>query len=148
MSSKIIKVISLCAVINIFIISSCDTQKLPVKELSIERDGQVITIVKAEIAEKQEEKTKGLMHRKNLADGEGMLFIFEQDQIMSFWMVNTVIPLSIAFITSDGRIFDIKNMYPNDKNSVSSSRSGRYALEVPQGWFTNVGVKIGDIVNF
>ena len=136
--------VPLCLII--IFISSCEAQKLPVKELSIEREGRLIATVKAEIAESQEEKSKGLMHRKNLPEGEGMLFVYEHDQIMSFWMLNTIIPLSIAFISYDGKIIDIKDMYPNNKNSVTSSRSVRYALEVPQGWFTNVGVKTGDLV--
>jgi uncharacterized membrane protein (UPF0127 family) len=84
------------------------------------------------------------MFRKRLADGEGMLFIFERDEALSFWMKNTLIPLSIAFIASDGRIIDIKDMRPLDLSSVKSSRSVRYALEVPQGWFNRVNVRPGD----
>jgi len=125
---------------------SCNTQKLPVTDLTIERDGQIIAVVKAEIAETDEEKAQGLMYRKKLPDGEGMFFVFESDQILSFWMKNTFIPLSIAYISYDGRIIDIKDMYPHDTNSVVSSRSVRYALEVPQGWFSRVGVRTGDIV--
>jgi uncharacterized membrane protein (UPF0127 family) len=87
------------------------------------------------------------MYREKLPDGEGMIFVYERDQILSFWMKNTYIPLSIAFITSDGRIIEIKDMYPHDTNSVLSSRSARYALEVPQGWFLRAGVQIGDMVN-
>ncbi|MDR3019483.1 MAG: DUF192 domain-containing protein, partial [Treponema sp.] len=115
-------------------------------ELLIEREGERVAVIKTEIAKTQEERNQGLMHRKSLPDGEGMLFVFERDQIMSFWMKNTLIPLSIAFIASDGRILEIKNMYPNDQNSVLSSRSARYALEVPQGWFARAGVVIGDVV--
>jgi uncharacterized membrane protein (UPF0127 family) len=84
------------------------------------------------------------MYRKNLSDGEGMLFIFERDDVLSFWMKNTLIPLSIAFIASDGRILEIRNMQPHDLNSIKSSRSVRYALEVPQGWFSRAGVRVGD----
>jgi len=86
------------------------------------------------------------MFRKKLPDGEGMLFVFEADQVLSFWMKNTSIPLSIAFIAHDGKIIDIKDMYPHDTSSVVSSRSARYALEVPQGWFSRVGVRTGDVV--
>ena len=96
-------------------------------------------VVKAEIAVTQEERTKGLMHRKNLADGEGMFFVFDRDEVLSFWMKNTSIPLSIAFIAYDGRIVEIKNMYPMDVNSTQSGRSVRYALEAPQGWFPAPG---------
>jgi uncharacterized membrane protein (UPF0127 family) len=128
-------------------LSGCTSQKLPVTELPIERDGQRITVVKAEIARTDEERGNGLMFRKNLADGEGMLFVYERDQVLSFWMKNTLIPLSIAFIAADGRIIDIRDMYPHDESSVSSNRSVRYALEVPQGWFSRAGVLHGDIVN-
>jgi len=129
-----------------FLFSSCNSNKLPVQEITIERDGQVITVVKAEIARSQEERNKGLMYRKSLQDGAGMLFVFDRDDVLSFWMKNTLIPLSIAFIAYDGKIIDIKDMYPHDTNSVKSSRSARYALEVPQGWFSRVGVNVGDTV--
>jgi len=139
----------LCFVIICFlsVSASCSKHKLPVKEIPIERDGRRIAVVKAEIASAQEERNKGLMFRKKLPDGEGMLFVFEADQVLSFWMKNTYIPLSIAFITHDGRIIDIKDMYPHDTSSVLSSRSVRYALEAPQGWFSRSGVRIGDTVN-
>jgi len=130
----------------LFFSISCSSQKLPVRDIPIERDGIVLAVVKAEIAQTQEDRATGLMYRKKLPDSEGMLFVFENDQILSFWMKNTYIPLSIAYITWDGKIIDIKDMYPHNNNSVSSSRSARYALEVPQGWFTRNGIQVGDIV--
>ena len=126
--------------------TSCSPQKFAVREIPIERDGDTVAVIRAEIARTQEERSRGLMYRKKLPDGEGMLFIFERDDTLSFWMKNTAIPLSIAFIASDGRITEIKDMYPYNENSVSSSRSNRYALEVPQGWFSRAGVKNGDVV--
>lgn len=125
---------------------SCSSQKLPERELPIERDGQTIAVVKAEVAQTQEDRSRGLMFRKNLDNGKGMLFVFEKDEILSFWMKNTLIPLSIAFISSGGRIIEIKDMYPGDLNPVTSSRSARYALEAPQGWFAHAGVQNGDTV--
>ena len=125
---------------------SCSPQKLAAVDIPIERDGQRVAVVKAEIARTQEERARGLMYRKELPDGEGMLFVFERDQIASFWMKNTYIPLSIAYIASDGRIVEIRDMYPRDESSVMSSRSVRYALEVPQNWFSRVGIKTGDVV--
>jgi uncharacterized membrane protein (UPF0127 family) len=86
------------------------------------------------------------MNRKTLEDGRGMLFIFDRDQIMSFWMKNTLIPLSIAFISKDGRILEIRDMEPLNETPVRSSRSARYALEAPQGWFDRAGIKAGDTV--
>ena len=76
-----------------------------------------------------------------------MLFIFEKDQILSFWMKNTPHPLSIAYIDSKGKIRDIFDMTPYSLASVVSTVSVRYALEVPQGWFDKVGIKKGDIVS-
>jgi len=139
---------SLCLIVICLFstVTACSEKKLPVKEIPIERDGQRIAAVKAEIAATPEERNTGLMFRKKLPDGEGMLFVFEADQVLSFWMKNTYIPLSIAFIAHDGKIIDIKDMYPHDTSSVVSSRSVRYALEVPQGWFSRVGVRTGDVV--
>jgi len=146
MNSK--KKILLCVTLFILCFSyiSCAEKKLPVKEIELERDGQVIAVVKAEIAVSAEERAKGLMYRKSLKDGHGMLFVFDKDEVMSFWMKNTYIPLSIAFIAGNGKIIDIKDMYPLNTNSVLSSRSVRYALETPQGWFLRAGIKEGDSI--
>ena len=126
--------------------AACSPQKLKTTVLTIERENGPLVEITVEIARTDEERALGLMFRKNLPDGQGMLFVFDRDQQMSFWMKNTVIPLSIAFIASDGHILEIKDMQPNDINSVKSSRSVRYALEVPQGWFSRVNVKAGDVV--
>ena len=126
--------------------AACAPQKLETAVLSIERAGLSPVEITVEVARTEEERAKGLMHRKELPDGKGMIFIFDRDQQLSFWMKNTVIPLSIAFIASDGRIIEIKDMQPLDLNSVKSSRSVRYALETPQGWFGQTGIKPGDMV--
>jgi len=126
--------------------AACSPQKEKTIVLTIERENAGAVEITVEIARTDEERAKGLMYRKNLPDGQGMIFVFDRDQQLSFWMKNTVIPLSIAFIASDGHIVDIKDMQPNDLNSVISSRSVRYALEVPQGWFGRVNVKTGDVV--
>jgi len=128
-------------------LAACAPHKLETTVLNITRADSTPVEITVEIARTEEEKAQGLMHRKKLPDGEGMIFIYDRDQQMSFWMKNTVIPLSIAFIASDGRIIDIKDMQPLDLNSVKSSRSVRYALETPQGWFDRAGVKPGDVVN-
>ncbi|MDR1144184.1 MAG: DUF192 domain-containing protein [Spirochaetaceae bacterium] len=102
--------------------------------------------VEAELARTERERETGLMFRTELEDGKGMLFIFEHDQVLSFWMKNTLIPLSIAYIAYDGTIVDIRDMRPRVLQPVQSTRSVRYALEVPRGWFTGAGVKTGDKV--
>jgi uncharacterized membrane protein (UPF0127 family) len=126
---------------------ACSPPKLETAVLHIQRSDSVSVAITVEIARTEEERSKGLMHRKQLPDGEGMIFVFERDQQVSFWMKNTVIPLSIAFISADGRILEIRDMYPLDLNSVHSSRSVRYALETPQGWFDRSGIAAGDVVN-
>jgi uncharacterized membrane protein (UPF0127 family) len=142
----------LCGLIFVTHLSACTSQKLETTVLTITRPASVdaeaskveITV---EIARTSAERSNGLMHRKKLPDGKGMFFIFERDEQHSFWMKNTLIPLSIAFISSDGRIIEIRDMQPHDLNSVRSSRSVRYALETPQGWFNRAGVKPGDVVS-
>ena len=126
------------------VVSSCSgLESFEKIEIPIEgRNGNVT--VTAELARTAAQREQGLMHRKNLKDGYGMLFIFDRDQILSFWMKNTLIPLSIAFIAYDGRILEIYDMQPGNLNPVYSSRSARYALEVPQGWFDRAGIVDGD----
>lgn len=100
-----------------------------------------------EIADTEETRSQGLMHRDELPENHGMLFVFDRDQRMSFWMKNTSIPLSIAYISSDGVIREIHDMEPHDLDSVRSSRSARYALEVNQGAFERNGIEVGDQVD-
>ena len=131
-------------VIFLAVLSGCSGQvRFEKQELTIEsRNGRVIII--AEIARTAAQRERGYMFREEVKDGEGMLFIFEQDQILSFWMKNTTVPLSIAFISYNGVILEIFDMEPENLNPVRSSRSVRYALEVPQGWFDRAGVDSGD----
>ena len=125
---------------------SCKTKKLPVKDIVIVRQDGTEFTVKAEIAEKTEDRNHGFMERKNIPDGTGMLFVFEKDQILSFWMKNTPHPLSIAYIDSKGKIRDIYDMTPYSLSSIISTVSVRYALEVPQGWYKKNGITVGDSV--
>ena len=125
---------------------SCKTKKLPVKDIVIVRQDGTEFTVKAEIAEKTEDRNHGFMERKNIPDGTGMLFVFEKDQILSFWMKNTPHPLSIAYIDSKGKIRDIYDMTPYSLSSIISTVSVRYALEVPQGWYKKNDITVGDSV--
>ena len=122
------------------------SKKLPQKELTIQKsDGRTIEVL-AEIARNPDDRAKGFMERKKIPEGTGMLFIFEQDQILSFWMKNTPTPLSIAYIDSQGRIKDIFDMKPFSLAPILSTSSVRYALEVPQGWYKKNGITIGDTI--
>ena len=76
-----------------------------------------------------------------------MLFVFDSDQILSFWMKDTPHPLSIAYIDSKGVIKDIFPMTPYSLSSIQSTVSVRYALEVPQGWFKKNNIKEGDKIS-
>jgi uncharacterized membrane protein (UPF0127 family) len=116
------------------------------RELVIERSGALPVRLNVELALSEEEQSQGLMYRESLSDGRGMLFVFDRDKLASFWMKNTVIPLSIAYINSDGSILEIHDMRPEDLSLIRSSRSVRYALEVPQGWFDRAGIGPGDRV--
>ena len=125
--------------------ASC-TKKLSARNLSLTRaDGSTVR-VRAETARTDAERSRGFMKRRSIPDGTGMLFVFDKDERLSFWMKDTPHPLSIAYIDSSGRIRDIYDMTPFSLAPVKSSVSVRYALEVPQGWFDRVGVKIGDML--
>ena len=106
-------------------------------------------ILKVEISDSEEERARGLMFRESLAENEGMLFDFKKSGNYSFWMKNTKIPLSIAFLSESGQVLSIQNMEPGDvTHRHSSPPSTRYALEVNQGWFEQQGVKVGDTAEF
>lgn len=97
-----------------------------------------------ELAVSQEEQSTGLMHRAEVPDGRGMLFVYPDDRRMSFWMKNTLVPLSIAFLGADGTIKEIHDMEALSLAAVESERYARYALEVAKGWFGRAGLKVGD----
>ena len=111
----------------------------------IRKDDQEVSVV-AEVADREETRNRGFMEREVIPDGTGMVFVFDRDQVLSFWMKNTPHPLSIAYIDSTGKIRDIYHMTPFSMASWTSTVSVRYALEVPQGWFEKVGVGVGDRV--
>jgi len=101
-----------------------------------------------EVAKTPEERNNGLMGRKHLGKDEGMLFIFEVEDVHGFWMKNTLIPLSIAFIDKEGRIIKITDMKPLSLKSHAPPRPVLYALEMNKGWFSANGIKVGHILRF
>ena len=114
---------------------------LPTVPLSI-NDHQIT----AEVAATPEQRSTGLMHRFSLRPDHGMIFVFERPERQSFWMKNTFIPLSIAFIAPDGRIINIDDMAPHDETSHPSRGPALYALEMRKGWFAERGIRAGDVV--
>jgi len=101
----------------------------------------------AEVAFTQKGRTIGLMFRDELDKDHGMLFIYPQEKNLSFWMKNTRIPLSIAFINSKRIITQIDSMTPYSLMSHTSKEKVKYALEMEQGWFRKNGIKIGSKVS-
>ena len=101
-----------------------------------------------EIVRTPEERARGLMGRKHLAEDEGMLFIFEKEDYHSFWMKDTLLPLSIAFIDRGGKILKIADMEPLTLDSHPPPKPILYALEMKRGWFLTNGVQVGDILKF
>jgi uncharacterized membrane protein (UPF0127 family) len=99
--------------------------------------------IQAEVAQTPEQREIGLMNRKSLPGNAGMLFVFEQKDGYCFWMKNTFVPLSIAFIGDDGTIVNIEDMAPQTETSHCAHSPVRYALEKSQGWFTKRGFKAG-----
>lgn len=100
-----------------------------------------------EIAMNQETRTRGLMHRKSLAKNNGMLFIFEDNTIKNFWMKNTSIPLSIAFIDFKGQVVKVSDMHPFSLDIISSEVAVKYALEINKGELSRLGIHKGSSFN-
>jgi uncharacterized membrane protein (UPF0127 family) len=101
-----------------------------------------------EVAKTLVERAKGLMGRKHLGQEEGMFFIFETEDYHAFWMKDTLIPLSIAFIDKSGRIVAIADMKPLSLDSHSPPKPVLYTLEMKKGWFSMNGIKAGDMIRF
>ncbi|RZL44514.1 MAG: DUF192 domain-containing protein [Variovorax sp.] len=99
--------------------------------------------IDAQVAAAPEQRMTGLMHRKEMPQHEGMLFVFEQPSQQCFWMKNTLLPLSIAFVEDDGTIVNIDEMKPQTLDSHCSAKPVRYVLEMNTGWFAKKGIKAG-----
>jgi hypothetical protein len=99
--------------------------------------------IDTQVAVTSEQREIGLMFRKEMPQHEGMLFIFDNPSRLCFWMKNTLIPLTAAFIADDGTIVNLENMKPQTLDSHCSAKPVRYVLEMNQGWFAKKGVKPG-----
>ena len=99
--------------------------------------------ISVEVADSDFLRDRGLMFRQNMGEDEGMLFIFPESDQRGFWMKNTYIPLSIAFLDDNGTILNIADMSPHDLNTTYSEGPARGALEMNQGWFERNGISPG-----
>jgi uncharacterized membrane protein (UPF0127 family) len=105
--------------------------------------GAGIHRIEAQVAATPAQRQIGLMWRKEMPQNEGMLFIFEQPSVQCFWMMNTLLPLTAAFIADDGTIVNLADMKPQTTDSHCSTKPVRYVLEMNQGWFGKRGLAAG-----
>jgi uncharacterized membrane protein (UPF0127 family) len=111
---------------------------MPLVELTINKHA-----LTAEVAGNDADRMQGLMHRRMLPENRGMLFVFTNIAYHGMWMMNTFIPLSVAFIDDAGLIINIEDMQPHTRDSHSAKKPARYALEMNLGWFHKRGIKPG-----
>lgn len=99
--------------------------------------------IDAQVAQTPEQRATGLMHRQQMPQHEGMLFVFDQPSVQCFWMKDTLLPLSIAFVADDGIVVNLDEMKPQTLDSHCSGKPVRYVLEMNRGWFAKKGIKPG-----
>ena len=143
------------AAFSLAVLSGCRQEPLPKSPVTKEsRPGRVQLAMGGarlwvEVAEDEAARSQGLMFRRQMPQDEGMLFVFEYPQLLSFWMKNTYLPLDIAFVASDGSILNILQMKPLDEGPrYLSQGQALYAIEANAGWFQRQGIKAGDKVHF
>ena len=115
------------------------------ERVMIRAAGQSLTV---EVARTEAQREHGLMQRTNLGPRDGMIFVFDRDDHLSFWMKDTPTPLSIAFLSAGGKILQIADMEPFSESIVRSRLSARYALEMRKGAFSALGINEGDEFTF
>jgi uncharacterized membrane protein (UPF0127 family) len=115
------------------------------EKVTLQVSGQSLSV---EVARTDAQREHGLMGRKDLGPRDGMIFAFDRDEHLAFWMKNTPTPLSIAFISTEGRILQIEDMQPFSETVIRSRLSARYALEMKQGAFSVLGIREGDVISF
>ena len=129
----------LTASILLTLLSSSASAEIPLIHLKV--SGYTLS---AEVAYKKESRIKGLAYRDFIKKNSGMLFIFPEASIHSMWMVNTYIPLSVAFLDKNGMILNIIDMSPHTRTRNSATSKAKYALEMNLGWFSSRSIKAGE----
>lgn len=115
---------------------------MTIKRLVVGQGGCEVPVT-VEVAITEEERNHGLMFRNHLSEDRGMLFVYPGDQVLSFWMKDTYIPLTIAFLDSAGRILELRDAEPLDETPIVAGQPCRYALEMNRGWFGRHWVGVG-----
>jgi len=126
------------------VLAAAPAQAAPLSTIDLTINGNRLV---AEIASTEATRSYGLMNRFSLQPDHGMLFVFSEPQPLVFWMKNTYVPLSIAFIGADGRIVNIEDMAPRTEVTHPSRGLALYALEMKKGWFAERGIRPGDAVS-
>ncbi|RYF66897.1 MAG: DUF192 domain-containing protein [Comamonadaceae bacterium] len=102
-----------------------------------------MNVIDSQVAATDAQRATGLMFRKEMPQHEGMLFVFDQPSVQCFWMKNTLLPLTAAFVADDGTIVNLADMKPQTLDSHCSTQPVRYVLEMNQGWFERRAIKPG-----
>ncbi len=130
-------------IILILLLFRCTPSSMEKIEIQIAGEAFIV-----EVAREWDDQEDGLMHRAELGQREGMLFVYDYDKLMKFWNNNVNFPLSIAFLTKTGMIVQIEDMKGGDPSTIYSKYSVRYALEVNQGIFEELGIGLNDYIIF
>lgn len=120
--------------------SAADTPQLNLPRTQLKAG---MHLIQAQVALTPEQRSTGLMWRQDMPQHEGMLFVFEQPAVQCFWMKNTLLPLTAAFVADDGRIVNLVDMQPRNETSHCSKEPVRFVLEMNQGWFAKRQIGAG-----
>lgn len=132
-------------VMLVFIVVACTKHQLPTEIRKLEIDGHQVI---AEVVTDLEDQQRGLKYRKNLAENNGMLFIFPRSENVCMWMKDTIIPLTVAFLNEHRKIINFVNMEPKTETRHCSAQPAKFALEIEHGWFAVRDIKPGTIVSW
>lgn len=130
----------LCLAALAFIASAQPSPQLQLPRTKLNAGMHVLDV---QLAQTPEQRQTGLMWRKDMPQHEGMLFVFEQPATQCFWMRNTLIPLTAAFVADDGTIVNLADMKPQSDDSHCSTKPVRFVLEMNVGWFAKRQIKAG-----
>ncbi len=130
------------ALLAVATLAGCQ-QKAP--HIVLSAAGQQLSV---EVARTEAERAHGLMGRRDLGPRDGMIFVFDRDDHLTFWMKDTPTPLSIAFVSAEGKVLEITDMEPFSEKIIRSRLSARFALEMRQGAFTDLSIREGDTILF
>lgn len=134
-----IALLALCSALT----ATAQTPNTPQTQLPRIKLSAGMHLIDTQVAATPEQRQIGLMHRASMPQTEGMLFVFDEPAVQCFWMKNTLLPLTAAFVADDGRIVNLEDMAPQTTESHCSKQPVRYVLEMNKGWFDKKGLRAG-----